>query len=519
MINQRTNNMSQETIKYKRSLSGSVGAGVKSVFAGNGRRYYELVHKTASSYHKAGSVQKIIIDNIELGRDPKCQVRFDESFSTVSRRHAAIVKEGTGWKLIQLSKTNPTYLNGTRVDDSWYLQNGDEIQLASNGPLMGFIVPEGDAGLTKSIGLTQRLSLFGKQALRPYKTAIWALLAAIIALCLVGGYLLHRSNEKLIDAQAAIAELNQQMADEKAQSEEAIAELTKKNQAISKQLSSTNKRVSDLQKAGKTEYTPGSTTAVVDGKSMNAAIDALIPGVYFVYTEGFDVTTPDGKAAYLKCGEEGVPGWSGTGFLLSDGRFVTARHVIEAWSFWLEGDTPDDLLYQLNLVMNNGGKVVAHFVAASSTGDVFRFTSDQMIINRNHDLKDTDEDGYKVSLADYSLQHLDYAYLTLGKSGPIKADPELSCKLERMTELTVLGFPLGLGASSKGISPIYGNATVAVTGLQNGGIVTTSTNYEHGNSGGPVLAKDANGNLVAVGIVSAGAGRNIGIIVPIAAIY
>ena len=76
-----------------------------------------------------------------------------------------------------------------------------------------------------------------------------------------------------------------------------------------------------------------------------------------------------------------------------------------------------------------------------------------------------------------------------------------------------------MGASARGISPFYGNATVAVTGLQDGGIITTNTNYERGNSGGPVFAKDANGNLVAVGIVSASMGRNIGIIVPIAAIY
>ncbi|MBR0531063.1 MAG: FHA domain-containing protein [Bacteroidales bacterium] len=511
--------MSQQTVKYERSFAGSVGAGVKSVFAGKGRRYYELVHKTRSKYHQEGAVQKIIIDSVELGRDPKCQVRFDESFTTVSRRHAAIVKEGNGWKLIQLSKTNSTYLNGNKVETSWYLQNGDEIQLSTNGPKLGFVAPEGNEGLVKSIGLTNRLSLFRKQALRPYKTALCCLLALLVAACAVGGWLLHQSNSKLIDANQAIEQLTQQQEEEKAKNEEVVAELKKKNQAISSQLSSTTRKVAELQKAGKTEYTPGPAPDMSGNKTLNEAIDALVPGIYFIYTEGFDITTPDGKSAYLKCGEPGVPGWTGTGFLLSDGRFVTARHVIEGWSYWMAGGEIDKELYELNLLVNNGGKVVAHFLGATSTGDNVRFTSDQMIMNRSHDLHDTDDEGYKVSLADYSLQHLDYAYMIFGKSGPIVPDAKLSCNLERMTELTVLGFPLGLGASSRGISPVYGNATVAVNGLQNGGIVTTNTNYESGNSGGPVLARDSSGNLVAVGIVSMSAGRNIGIIVPIAAIY
>ena len=124
--------MAQATQSYRRSLSGSVGAGMKSVFGGDGRTYYMLVHKVTSKYHKAGESQPIIVDEIEIGRDPRCQVRFDDSFSTVSRRHAAIVKDGEQWKLVQLSTTNSTYLNGHHVHKEWYLQNGDEIQLSTN---------------------------------------------------------------------------------------------------------------------------------------------------------------------------------------------------------------------------------------------------------------------------------------------------------------------------------------------------------------------------------------------------
>ncbi|MBR4827012.1 MAG: FHA domain-containing protein [Bacteroidales bacterium] len=169
-----------ETQNYKRTVAGSVGAGMAAVFNGSGRQYYILEHKTESVYHHAGESQKIIVDQIELGRDSSCQVRFDESFETVSRRHAAIVKDGDGWKLITLSQTNPTFVNGQPIQGEWKLSSGDEIRLSSKGPLMGFIVPQGKQSLVSSIGMTERLNLFRQQALRPYKRALWILCVVLI---------------------------------------------------------------------------------------------------------------------------------------------------------------------------------------------------------------------------------------------------------------------------------------------------------------------------------------------------
>ena len=95
--------MSRETQQYKRSFSASVGSGIGSIFGGSGKQYYILEHKAGSRFHKAGEIQEIIIDQVEIGRDPRCQVRFDETFETVSRRHAAIIKDGANWKLFPLS--------------------------------------------------------------------------------------------------------------------------------------------------------------------------------------------------------------------------------------------------------------------------------------------------------------------------------------------------------------------------------------------------------------------------------
>ena len=43
--------------------------------------------------------------------------------------------------LIQLTSNNGIYKR--QQENEWYLQNGDEIQLSTNGPKLGFIIPEG----------------------------------------------------------------------------------------------------------------------------------------------------------------------------------------------------------------------------------------------------------------------------------------------------------------------------------------------------------------------------------------
>ena len=502
---------------YRRSVSGTVGAGMKSLMGGGGRRYYELVHKVSSQYHKAGETQQIIVDAIEIGRDPKCQVRFDESFTTVSRRHAAIVRDGDNWKLVQLSQTNSTYLNGHKIQKEWYLQNGDEIQLSTNGPKLGFIVPQGDKGMVKSLGLTNRLNLFRQQALRPYKKALTALACLLVLVIGVGGYFLFETKQENRDLNNRIAEAQEQMAQEKQRMQETIDNLNSQNADLvadaekrAKEISRLQQQVSDI----KEQTAPTVSKKKVD----NAAIDKCLPYVYYIQTMGFEITWPNGEVSRLQCGNEDVPSWCGTGFLLADGRFVTARHVVEGWYFWQDGNGVNESMALFNYIANNGGKVVAHFIAVSSSGSQIEFSSDMFHCDRSADQSGVLEDGGVMSLA--SPDAADYAYCRVsGTSGGLKYDRQKCRSLERGTNLVVLGFPLGLGANAiDDISPIYGSAIVAVDGLQQGSILTTDTNYESGNSGGPVFYTNSEGELVVIGIVSAYAGRNIGMIVPISVI-
>lgn len=508
--------MGQPTQKYNRSLSGSIGAGMKSIMGGSGRRYYVLEHKVSTKYHRAGENQRIIVDQIELGRDPRCQVRFDESFGTVSRRHAAIVKDGDNWKLVQLSKTNSTYLNGHKVENEWYLQNGDEIQLSTNGPKMGFIVPEGDRGLVKSIGLSQRLSLFRQQALRPYKQAI-AVLSAVFVICAAAGtYMIVNMHGDLKQKSQEIATLIDESKGNKVLADSLANELVATNQQMDDYKQNMDKLAKDA-KAARSQALKAQKDANEAKRLLNerggVASEELkaqcFPHTYAVYQVGQKITQPDGEV--IKDDDVNLVG---SGFLLSDGRFVTARHVVETHYYW-NSDWPEgmkELLMLLNAVANNGGSVETNFVAVSNSGDRISFSSRDCQTNRNGDDVHTAtlESGMTIVLKAAADNGADWATYRTSKSG-LPYDATTSENMPIGTTLQILGFPYGRGGENpSAISPILSHAEVARDGLDTDGtIMTSNDDTQSGNSGGPVfMYKD--GAYHVIGILSgstAGKGR------------
>ncbi|MCM1036124.1 MAG: FHA domain-containing protein [Bacteroides sp.] len=512
--------MPQSTQKYSRSLSGSIGAGMKSLVGGGGRRYYILEHKVSSKYHKAGENQTIIVDQIELGRDPACQVRFDESFGTVSRRHAAIIKDGDNWKLVQLSKTNPTYLNGHKVDREWYLQNGDEIRLSTNGPRLGFIVPEGDKGLVKSIGLTRRMSLFRQQALRPYKRAIVGL-SCVLALCLAGGiWKITTLDNRLEEKSRQIVELigqnttNRQVADSLAQ------ELVETNRQMGDYESRMKEMARETEAAKRQAARAQQAAAAAERRAADSGIapsgalkEQCFPHTYAIYQVKQVLNIPGASPLV-----DEDPQLVGTGFLLSDGRFISARHVIEPHYYfhysWPEGVVR--LLFNQNVVVNNGGDIETTFVAISHSGDRIGFTSKQCRIDRSGDTVDTftSEDGKSYVVRKSDKATADWISINTGKTG-MPFDAALSSTLPVGTTLQILGFPNSRGGEDPAaVSPISSHAEVARDGLDvNGTIMTSNDDTQSGNSGGPVFVyKD--GRYTVVGILSGTTGEK-GRVVPI----
>lgn len=516
--------MAQATQPYKRSFAGSVGAGMKSVFGGEGRRYYVLEHKVSTKYHKAGDSQRIIVDQIELGRDPKCQVRFDEAFGTVSRRHAAIVKDGDNWKLVQLSHTNSTYLNGRRIEKEWYLQNGDEIQLSTNGPKLGFIVPQGDKSLVKSIGMTARLNLFRQQALRPYKQAL-VTLACVLMICLGGGgYVIWEQQNQIesnrFENERIKRDFREKMAD---------AERIRRNDSINNANESRRQQEEFARQINQERHR--TDAAIAEANRRAAAMGSSSVGVsamleqQHIYKDIFYLVTE--KVVYIQNGTEHVIhnddkqyGWGGTGFLLNDGRFVTARHCVEGWLYQNhEGNNMSEAVARA-AATDNGIKIKAYFIAVSSKSNIkFRFCSTDFKINHSLDKivqVGVDDNGNPLKWqfpypanADWpqTMWATDWAYTTntQGKKGNIEADVQLCKNLLPMQKLVVLGFPQGLGVGDgrEMVDPISNELTTSRSGLANNGCILHSRGTDHGNSGGPIFAIK-NDKLVVVGIVSRG---------------
>ena len=547
--------MTRATQPYRRSFSSSLGSGIGSLFGGSGRQYYILEHKNNSRYHKTGQSQEIIVDRIEIGRDPKCQVRFDDSYPTVSRRHAAIIRSGDKWKLVQLSTTNPTFLNGVKVDREWYLQNGDEIQFSAGGPRLGFLLPSGNKSGVGSIRLTRRLSLFRQQALRPYKTAI-TVLCVVLGLVLTGsvgwGIFSYQKQEKLLaknaELAAAMDENNKKadaLAGEIGQNKEELAAIQKEADALAEELNKNNaqtdvyKREMDYMQRRLNNVTSlVATSAAANASSNNngggnsvgansyAGAESEVGRAetvgdinnlsHLVFAIALDKTVITYRNGATRVIDEKIPKIVGTGFLLNDGRFITARHVIEPWYYYeiiKDAHYPD-----YNIVANNGGSVVSYFTAISSSGKRFSFNGGEAKINRTTDRVESIRSGRsRVVVRKGVVDDTDWAsYQTQERTG-LKFNNPLSSTLPVQTDLEVLGFPYGRGAESIQVTPIYSTSQVAKQGLDvNRTIMVSNDNTERGNDGGPVFVRQ-DGEYQVVGILS-GSTFAKGRVVPVSAV-
>lgn len=455
-----------------------------ALFNGKGRRYYILEHKDASKYHQAGESQKIIIDQVELGRDANCQVRFDETFETVSRLHAAIVKDGDGWKLVQLSQTNSTLVNGQRIETERQLENGDEIQLSTQGPRMGFIIPAGKQSLVSSIRMTERLELFRKQALRPYKTAIACIFILFVLACGLGGYIIHEQSGSIKDLVSKVdfqnAFINKQQENYKNDStawENKFDSLSHNQKVVTKIV-----------------YGDGNDT------QLSKALESVKSSVYAVITTVY--VQSGGKTSKIA---QSV----GTGFVTTDGTFVTARHCVEPWFF------NDELnqTYAISLLVDEM-EVYATVNAYNSEGDCLQMKNSSFRIDNSYDAPINYKFEYegeeydlssKVAFGSEASLGNDWAYCHVGTKGRIKNGSSLSSQLKSGTTVHVLGFPQGNGiADGKNlVDPIYNKLSVARDGLTKARCIMVNQGLDHGNSGGPVFVMDK-GQLYVIGIVSRG---------------
>lgn len=480
-----------------------MGSGIRSVFSPSGKSYYVLEHRVSSKFHQAGEQQKIIVDNVVIGRDSSCQVRFDDNFNTVSRKHASIVREGDRWKLVQLSATNSTFVNGVRIAGEQYLESGDEIQVSANGPKLVFTIPgnaTSPAGNMGDLGLTARLQLYSQQALKPYRRALIA--GGLALLLAIGGLVWVIYKQVLLDNRLdqVVANLDESLAKQMAVIDSVENEL----------------RTADAQLADSIRGAYGlanramslAHSAQMAAGPAPGVFEQLSKHVYFIQV-------------ILEFNGDQMSVCAGTAFMLKGGKLVTARHCVDLGYQTLSELQNSPYYATLNTLVNYyPNEVKVTMLGVSGGGQTIEIPIN--LKNHNWRMGNTPKQEGYVEITDNSGESAEYpvlynttlpgdddwAYIQTSSKEGLDYDPTLSANLKVGTPVQMLGFPMAMGTErleiTGAVTPVYSQGKVGYTGLYdaNGSIMLDNADVTSGNSGGPAFALNNSGKAVVIGIVS-----------------
>ncbi|MFO7798987.1 MAG: FHA domain-containing protein [Rhodohalobacter sp.] len=484
----------------------SIGTGMK-ILSGANIPTYTLEYLTSTEKKNQGSFETIVVPYVELGRDNKCGVTFGDDTPTVSRKHAAIERKGDETFIINLSKSNPTLVNGRPVENKYFLNNGDEIQLSVEGPRLRYNTTK--AGTAK-IGFTNKMNLVMKQAIKPYKTAAVSFLMIFILAMSGSGYMIYNLTLET-EMQSQLLAEQDLISREQA---ETIASLNASNSALAENFEISQQQIEqDRQRMlrdreqferelaaikERSQRQLDSLRNVSGGVNYADVIEELKPYVMAISIEGLETNFNGERNSYTY-----EPNISCTGFLMDGGIFVTARHCVDMYG--TDEGTTDR---QANLIEHSGGSATYSFTAESYDGSkrlqfsnkdlvqddsMDRFIPQNLPGNRSGSLR----------IADF-FSGADWAYMQTDYSDGMAFDKPLSGNLRNGTDLFVLGYSYGAEFRVEGnLEPYFSTAKVTLSGLQDGTVHVTEVGWDSGNSGGPVFTMQ-NGQPTVIGIVTGG---------------
>ena len=514
--------MAAKTEQFKSAgsnLGRTIGQSL-SMITGKDIPNYSLLFIDATLNRKRGEHETIFMPHIVLGRSSRCHVRFGDEHKTVSREHASITVDGSNFVINHNpSASNPTYVNGRAIGGAHNLQNGDEIQLSSNGPKMRF---NASTLKTSTIGLTSRIGQAMAQAVKPYKTALWIMGLLLLGALGLAGYNMYQNGqmkEELITLQNEKNDIDDKLDvlnKDAVKNKYLIDSLSKVKRVIVNRMNNITKTNSNTDKQTNS-ITDNQSNISLNGNDNQYPLREFDKDIYFITVEHIDVAAPgyNGNDAVRLYNTS----WSGTGFLTNEGQFITARHVLEGWKWFnvnadcTEADA-DPLMMALNNYSLNGGVTVT-YKAISPSGDVLDFTNKMVRVDESRDR--TVCGKYKQT--PWEAVNTDWASIDLpnrkGKSS-IHINRDFSTELKKGVDLLVSGYARGAALqSSKKLDPLFSKGTVAQDGLIDEVINASGMSTDSGHSGGPVFAKNNKTNRYEVIGLVHGKFGGIGRVVPI----
>lgn len=531
--------MSRNTVKQG-GLGNTIKQGIQ-MLQGRDVPNYTLVFLDPTSDKRSGEEQTIWNPYITLGRASGSTIKYSDQYPTVSRNHAYIMIEGNRVFIEpDINATNPTIINHNPIRRKSELSPGDEIQLSHEGPRLRYINTPANR-TTASMKFTQRLQQFGSQALRPYKTALYIMGALLIGL---SSYLIWFSNvtkTKIEDQSTQISlqdtkitetsTANKNLRDSLVAMENRLSGLANKNSMealnIKNKMLDLTSKISDPSKTENVEV----NYSYEGSKGVAGELKQFENSVYFIIIESVEVYHPDANDSKgpLDLAKSLRFRWSGTGFMTSDGEFITARHVIEPWRFGLTcaAVESDDKEAQIKTFLNNaqlkGGNVEVTYKAISPSGDNFTFTNKNVVLDDSKDrTKCNYDDKWHIKQCDEDNLHTDWAKVILkNRPGSFKMNRAISKKLVKGSQLYGLGYSHGTRMQNfdeyekfDNLDPFFISAKVVQQNTVNGMINISSSEIASGSSGGPILFNTPNGWEV-IGIISHGYLDGIKQLVPI----
>jgi len=531
--------MSKETlITGQKSLRQTLAQTGKVLF-GKQVPNYTLYFIDPTKTKRSGEFTTIVNPYIEIGRASNNIVQYGDEFPTVSRKHASIAFENGQVFVVSLGK-NPTYVNGQEVSGKRFLNNGDEIQLSSNGPRIRF---NSTPTNTSAMKFTQRMGLMAEQALKPYKQLVAALSILLLAAIGTGVWYGMKTNKQLGVVSTELAEAKKEtenltdqlidnenkikvLEDEGKTKSEEYKRLRNATYRIKNDLAKAQQKIIEMDAKPSIDNTPNldnddskrkpQTNDTKSEPNVNSFEDLPSMDVYFTGATKVEIAFPGQKMKILSpdIGQHFL--YTGTAFLTKNHELISARHVFQPYRFGQDGDVYSIIaLYEAM-----GANITVYFEALRKDGNLaFTFTDRNIRYDDSKDKTVTlrSRDGetfpYKQAVPGPS----DWAYITLNNlTGEIEYSRELAKSLRMGETLHAIGYSYGdlLQPKQGDLIPLYSNATVAQNGLVNQSINVTNRGFGSGHSGGPVF-KYVNGKFIVIGLVSAGVGSEIGIIVPV----